>query len=191
MQFGTWTPTFPDYLLATTAVVSVKSKPARALHTFANVFQTSDELIKYLTQCEMAQDPTLRKNKLSFGPVYVSILKFLRAIELKPQYWTSRMHTDFSDTRQELFTRMLVEYEENDNWQMVVTPETKRGKKEFFSAGMPVRTEKWEKDVEAFMFYSDWYVNPKATHAAMYAVEDVTGFDWPIGGAVKAKKFSK
>lgn len=177
-KFGTWQPNFPDILIMASAVVNAPKLRKQTLHTFPRVFASSDEMADYIETVLENYHNDPEAVKIKFGPLYVSMLKYSRGIELKKEYWTGGQFTEFSSIRQTLFARMISEDRTIKDWQIVVTPDGKKGKKQSFSAGLPVKGENATKDIEAFMKYSDWHVDPSATHAAIYTVIEDMVFNW-------------
>lgn len=177
-DFGTWEPDFPDLLLVATAVIAAPKSRKTTVHTFPRAFKTPKEMADYIETVMEQYHLDPKADPIKFGPIYISMLRYSRAIELKREYWTGNKHAEFAPIRQNLFADMLASDARCEDWQMVITPEGKKGKKQYFSAGMPVRGEKIMADVEAFMKYSDWHVDPTAAHAAFYSVVEEVVFDW-------------
>ena len=179
-KYGVWIPDFPDLVLMASAIVRSSKFKRQTLHTFPRVFSNSEDMADYIESVLYNYRLDPEAEKIKFGPVYVSMLKYSRGVELKKEYWLNNTHTEFSPIRQTLFANMISSETKISDWQILVTPEGKRGKKHFFSAAMPFSSEgeKLKEEIEAFMLYSDWNVDPGATHAGLYSVVDEVVFNW-------------
>lgn len=168
--YGSWTPNFPDILYCTTVVLHAPKK-GWAVLTSERTYVSVHEAEKFCQKFALG----LRSSGMKFEYGLIMALSMHRSWELHKRYWNSEQHMNFSDTRQQLFQTMLEKFEP-EAWSVIVTPTKYRNRREYW-AGMPVLNTKIDTDTEAFMSYSDWPVDPTASHAGIYSVEDIAQVD--------------
>lgn len=91
-------------------------------------------------------------------------------IPLKREYWEGE-HQEFSrDERTHLFLQFVKTPQLH---KVLVTPQYYDQKKDHFEfdAAMPMKISAGEKELEHFMYHSDYPVNESASHAAFYISE--------------------
>lgn len=113
-----------------------------------------------------------KDKKIVVSARYTLTLKLVKTWPLVPEYWEGKHGNFDSWTRRKVFSDMVTEWSrETKKWWVVVTPD-KRSK---WAMAVPVRIETGDRDIEAFMTYSDWPVPTKAKTAGIYSLEEITG----------------
>lgn len=142
---------------------------------FSMTFRSGNELVRQIKRTDAYLANTETTLEIKSKQVYVISLRLSRIWDLKTDYWDGN-HMEYGDMRQDLFRKMLVEWDETNNpYQVLVTPNKNQKGKIVFLAPLPVSAVMADKDIEAFMQYSDWPVDINATTAALYSVARVTG----------------
>lgn len=120
-----------------------------------------------MVKIEVEKDP-----KVKISARYCMTLKLVKTWPLRPDYWEGKHGNFDSWTRRKVFSDMVGSWNrETKRWWVVVTP-VKRGE---WSIAVPVRMETGDRDIEAFMKYSDWPVPKTAKTAGVYSLEEIIG----------------
>lgn len=69
--------------------------------------------------------------------------------------------------------------------KLLVTPYLHNRKNQLFAAAIPFRKTASLRDVEQFMYLSDFPVDPSSKRAAIYELERPIGFNWQTGELLK------
>lgn len=176
VKFGMRTPGWPPVVNALVVVIASRVKRFKLPYPLPKVVTSPAEEKMYLKRFEGEINSLKNIDRIYFETVYSARLEFDRKIPLIPEYWRDgQPAAHYDDLRRKLFVDMFADWKPEDEWRVVVTPSGLKRGKEILRAGFPVKREKVATDVEAFMRYSDWYVDPTADSAGLYNVTGITG----------------
>lgn len=171
-----WTPNFPIRGYSVVLSLGKKQSTKSLIYPLRRFCKTRLQIDRSLDEFQNALR-TERSNH-SIKLVYIIELRFSKTWKLKPEYW-SAPGTGFDEPlRDKLFNTFLTQYTNRQSgWLMLVTPESRTSKAEYFSIPMPLKLVTRDQDTEAFLKYSNWPLSENATDVAMYTVENIFEYE--------------
>lgn len=165
------TPKFPKASYLVFVLIKVGEEVVH-LHPF---YLLEKSLSEIAMDVRLIRDEYESEDFLIDDVVIVIPLTFHSFFPLKRSFWKRPSLPYTPDMRANEFAKIL-EYE--DLFRILITPSLTEVNEEVFAAAMPFYKNTSEKDIERFMYMSDFPVDETAKFAALYEPQKPFDFKW-------------